>query len=328
MKKYTKEEIRKANEADLVELLLFLGVSLKKSGREFELAEHDSCKISRFRGFYWHSQGFGGGVIDFLMSGAAVPTIPKMSFLESMETVFNFLGIKKEGIARITENKENKHIVNKGVPREHPKKEKKGKFQLPKRAGSNARLFAYLVKTRGISPKIIKTLINAGLIYESVNHNVVFIGNKNEGGKIVPAFAQERGTNTNIEKRFVHTVDYSDFRHTFMIEGVEGTGVVYVFESPIDAISYIDINKKEMFTDTYLSLCGTSLQGLNDFLARQDDIKNIVICVDNDNGGKKLAAKIKDTYESSYTIKTHLPKHKDWNEDLTRKRKKEKEIHL
>lgn len=46
MKQYTKEQIDKANETELVPFLMGLGERFKKSGKEFRWMTHDSVTVN------------------------------------------------------------------------------------------------------------------------------------------------------------------------------------------------------------------------------------------------------------------------------------------
>ncbi|MFR8295145.1 MAG: toprim domain-containing protein [Ruminococcus sp.] len=66
-----------------------------------------------------------------------------------------------------------------------------------------------------------------------------------------------------------------------------------------------------------LSLSGTSDVALQSYLQRYPEIKNIVLCLDNDEAGRNGIAKINEKYADRYNITVHVPKlGKDYNETL------------
>ena len=68
-----------------------------------------------------------------------------------------------------------------------------------------------------------------------------------------------------------------------------------------------------------LSLSGTSDVALQSYLQRYPEIKNIVLCLDNDEAGRNGIAKVNQKYADRYSITVHVPKlGKDYNETLVR----------
>ena len=63
---YTKEQIDRANQTDLVSFLQAQGEQLERAGQEYRWKRHDSLTVRENR-WYRHSQSKGGGPIDFVM---------------------------------------------------------------------------------------------------------------------------------------------------------------------------------------------------------------------------------------------------------------------
>ena len=80
---YTKEQIDRANAVRLESFLAHQGEALLKSGNEHRWKAHDSLTI---RGNKWflHSEGKGGGPIDFVMEfyGKTFPEAVEMLIME------------------------------------------------------------------------------------------------------------------------------------------------------------------------------------------------------------------------------------------------------
>lgn len=87
--KYSEEQIASANNVDLVRFLTDRGERFKKSGREVRWTTHDSVTIKDNQWFR-HSQGKGGGPIDFLME------FYEKTFPEAMEMLLEETGILLE----------------------------------------------------------------------------------------------------------------------------------------------------------------------------------------------------------------------------------------
>ena len=75
---YTKEQIDRANQTDLVSFLQAQGEQLERAGQEYRWKRHDSLTVRENR-WYRHSQSKGGGPIDFVMEFYG------KSFLEAVE---------------------------------------------------------------------------------------------------------------------------------------------------------------------------------------------------------------------------------------------------
>lgn len=157
-------------------------------------------------------------------------------------------------------------------------------------------------------------------------HNCVFIGYDENN---VPQYANMRGTNS--EHPFKQDVIGSNKEYAFKMNENLNTDTVYVFEAPIDAISYASIIKmgggdwKEL---SYLSLGGLTDNALDTYLSSHNNIKNIMFCIDNDaaadiaaNGktdryGKHQPGLLENYRNRGYHIERILSAQKDWNEEL------------
>lgn len=82
---YTKEQIDRANQTDLVSFLQAQGEQLERAGQEYRWKRHDSLTVRENR-WYRHSQSKGGGPIDFVMEFYG------KSFLEAVEMLIGERG--------------------------------------------------------------------------------------------------------------------------------------------------------------------------------------------------------------------------------------------
>jgi hypothetical protein len=146
----------------------------------------------------------------------------------------------------------------------------------------------------------------------------------------MPRLGIQRGTATNI--KFQGDVAYSDKNYPFVLEGESGR--LYAFEAPIDALSLASILKMKGYAwkqDTYLVLDGLSPIGLDSYLARNPQIKQIIFCTDNDAAGQSVFADKVDAVTGEvtrqgfinrymargYSVGVFPPCGKDFNDDLT-----------
>jgi hypothetical protein len=175
------------------------------------------------------------------------------------------------------------------------------------------RAFAYLTKERCIDPEIVSHFAQAKKIYEDADyHNVVFVGHDETGAA---RFACKRGTNSYAASGFRRDVSGSDKRYAFHHTGTGST--VYVFEAPIDMLSYISLHKQNWHADSYIALGGVSPAALNHFLEHQTGIREVCICTDNDRAGQEAVQRIgRDLQNRGYEVSAYLPYYKDWNQQL------------
>jgi hypothetical protein len=227
-----------------------------------------------------------------------------------------------------------------GTAPEPPPREFNDSLPLPAPYTNNNRVMAYLCKTRGLDPDIVRGLIKYGKIYETVQswnkekqryedtpyHNAVFVAYDKEGR---PQNAFLRGTISLAGKPFKRDVDGSNKSYPFTLSGRPSSDRVFCFESAIDAVSHACISKMngEDWRDSYrLSLGGTSFLGLDRFLTDNPQVSNIVVCLDNDATGNRRSEKLSDEYTGRcYTVERQTPVYKDFNEDLLYLRQQEQE---
>lgn len=288
---FTKEKIEKANNIDLINYVRQRGLQLKPKGKRALHAKGygglyffiDNNK------FYQFSTDVGGGIIDFVMN------FENKTFNEAVETLIGAIDITPVKI------KNNRVIIE------------KGDLLLPERAENTKRIEWYLTKIRGIDKEVVRVLIMENKIYQAKDiGNYVFVAYSKDG---VARHCSIRGT--YLDASFRMDVANSDKGYSFHMEGCSDK--VFVFESPIDAMSHATITKIygcDYKDDHRISLGGVSDIGLERFLKNTPHIKHVTLCLDNDEAGFKAMDKIIHKYKSSYKVKVQLPNNKDFNEDL------------
>lgn len=292
---FTEEQKVIANSVDLADFLRLRGEKLERAGREYKLVysdgsgSHDSITIS---GSTWfdHKNQVGGGAIKFMQHhyGMDFPT-----------AVQELLG---------------QRITPLPIPqRKAVQFEKPKKFELPTANENMHRVFAYLIKQRFIAPNIISFFAKNHTLYEDkAHHNAVFVGVDADG---VPRQAHKRGTAT-FGKSFRQTVEGSDTKYSFSHFGKSEK--LFVFEAPIDMLSYLTLNPQDWQNHSYIAMNGVYENAVLTALKGHLNLSEIVICTDNDVGGIDAADRLKDVLrENNYeNISRILPKNKDFNEDL------------
>lgn len=195
-------------------------------------------------------------------------------------------------------------------------KEEKKPFELPEPNKSMKQIFAYLLKARFLDRDVVKYFVNQGLIYESAEyHNCVFVG-VDKNGKA--RHAHKRGTYT-LGDSFKGNVESVEAEYSFHHTGTSNT--IYVFEAPIDMLSYISLHKENWTEHSYVSLCSVSDRALIQMLKDNPQINKICLCLDNDLEGIDSDYRIRHNLNQiGYTDVTFIrPKYKDWNEILKAK---------
>ena len=150
------------------------------------------------------------------------------------------------------------------------------------------------------------------LLYEDADyHNAVFVGTDEDG---VPRHAHKRSANS-FGKAFRLNVEGCDPHHSFHHIGRDES--LYVFEAPIDMLSYITLHPEGWQSHSYVACCGTSIQPVLKLLERQPQINTVLLCLDNDEAGHLASRRMKEQLAERYTVERLIPAHKDWNDDLT-----------
>ena len=218
---YTQEQIDRANQADLVSFLQSQGEQLTRAGNEYRWKRHDSLTV-RGNKWYRHSQSKGGAPIDFVMEFFG------KSFTEAVEMLTG-----EKGAA---------------PPLDRPSPAPLSDFRLPPRSTDNRIARNYLTAARRIDEDVTGFFFATGDIYEeAAHHNAVFVGRDEDG---VPRYAHQRGTAGS----FRLDVKGSDKAFNFCYRG-EGERL-FVFEAPVDLLSFLCLFKKDWQKQSYLSLGG------------------------------------------------------------------------
>lgn len=178
------------------------------------------------------------------------------------------------------------------------------------------RVFAYLIKQRFIASEVITHFAKQHTLFEDKEyHNAVFVGLDENG---VPRQAHKRSTST-FGNSFRQTIEGSDTRYSFAHFGESGK--LFVFETPIDMMSFLTLYPKDWQKHSYIAMNGVYENAVLTALKNHANLSEIVLCVDNDEGGIEAVDRLKDILaENGYTdVKRLAPKYKDWNEVLKAK---------
>ena len=276
---YTQAQIDRANTVSLEDFLRTQGETLIKSGREYRWKEHDSLTV---RGNKWfrHSQSKGGYPIDFVMEfyGKSFPEAVQLLTGESAE------GQSEASTAPPTA------------------------FHLPLHNRTADRAIQYLTESRGLNKTLVEAFLLSGDIYEDAKrHNVVFVGRDRSG---TPRYAHVRGT----ADPFRQDIAGSDKSYPFRYEG--NGNQLFVFEAPIDLLSFICLYPQDWKNRSYLALGGVSGKALDRFLSERKDTQKVFLCLDSDTAGSEACTRLAQSIPSEIAVIRLVPARKDWNDVL------------
>ena len=302
---YTDEQKYLANTVDLVSLLERQGEKLKREGHEYRWTSgHDSVTI-RGNEWYQHSAERGGYPVSFCMKFFGLDYQESMNFLLGGDA------------PRIEYTK----------PPPEPKE-----FILPEANHTMRRMYAYLIKQRGIDSEVISEFVHQRKLFEDAEyHNTVFVG-MDENGEA--KWAAKKSTNS-FGQGYRGNVSGSDKRYSFNHAG--GGNSLFVFEAPIDMMSYITMYPSDWKEQSYISLDGVATMPLLHFLSQNPQIADVYLCLDNDPAnpehpdkgfaGQKANERIgKILAELGLRVSVLTPELKDWNEDLLNQKSISQEV--
>ena len=292
---FTDEQKYRANNVDLAGFLSRQGEKLIASGREKRLASDHSITV-RGNEWYDHAVEKGGYAIDF---------VRRFYNLSFPEAVTMLLGGEQGQSYQ---------------PADQKKQEPPKPFVLPSAHTDMRRVYAYLVKSRLIDREVVSFFAKQKLLYESSEkskdgtkeyHNAVFVGYDENG---IARHAHKRGLYTE-GKGFKGNVDGCHPAYSFHYTGTDN--MLFVFEAPIDMLSYITLHPQNWQDHSYVALCGVGGQAMMKILELNPQLQEVTLCLDNDEAGHKASERLKNQLaESGCQNRRIISREKDWNEDL------------
>ena len=94
-------------------------------------------------------------------------------------------------------------------------------------------------------------------------------------------------------------------------------GLLYVFEAPMDLLSFLTLYPDRWQEHSYVALCGTGGQAVCWMLEQHPSLQSVVLCLDHDEPGQTAARRLQEELQGAgYHSGILLPVHKDWNDDL------------
>lgn len=296
---FTAQQKEQARTTNIADILRSQGESVKREGQSYAWI-NDGEKIS-IKGNLWYDQYTqeGGDAIDFAR---------RFFNCESYPEAVKFL----VGENAVTIKADHSDYKTKQKP-----------FLLPQANADMRRVYAYLMLHRGIDREVIHAFAHEHLLYEEANyHNCVFVGCDENG---TPRHAHKRGTTSN--STFKCNESGSDPLYSFHWKGTSDR--LYIFEAPIDMLSYITMHKERWQDHNYVALCSVAPHAAMKMIERDPNIKKAILCLDNDQAGNAACERICELLRRvhpSIEVYRQAPIHKDFNEDLTANESDESEV--
>ena len=292
MEEYTREQIQRADDTDLYVFLSGRGEQFKRCGKEYRWLRHDSVMINKNE-WYRFSQNKGGHAIDFMKEFYG------LSFAEAVKELLGEEGAGDTNRRTAKEDAGRQKVCPIPLPG----------LELPERNESCEIARKYLIEQRKLSEQLVDQMIAKGDIYESKNyHNVVFVGRDKEQN---PRYAAMRGIDEN---RYRGEARGSEKAYGFGHIGTDEK--LFVFESPVDLLSYITAVPEEWEKHSYISLGGLSEKAMKRMYTEYPHIHSIYLCLDNDEPGNERCRQFVSLIPEKLSVYRLEPVKKDWNECL------------
>ena len=285
---FTPQEKETARNADIAEMLERQGERLKRSGSEYEWGEGSERVTIRGNLWYHQYEQKGGNAVSF------VQKFMDKTYVEAMKFILG------DGAGE----------VKRAEAKSETEKEKK-EFEPPELNEEPRRAYAYLNVRRGIPKEILVPFFRMKLIGETKKYgNAAFMGYDGKGNL---KHVNLRGTQTN--STFKGNATGSSPEYSFHYVGKSEK--LYLFEAPIDMLSFIAMKADGWQEHSYAACCGVGDKVLFQTLKDNPHIKNVVLCLDNDSAGRAAEEKIAEKLKKiGIGCATEIPQRKDWNEDL------------
>lgn len=302
---FTQEQIETADRVGIAEILDANGERHIRHGHERKWERHDSL-IFQGSKWYRHSAGEGGGAIRFC------ERFLNMEFADAVRYLLEGFG---SGCLP-DDAGQGRHGGESDEARDRGERQ----LILPKRNDRMKNMYRYLCGRRRIDREVVSFFVREGSLYESAErHNAVFVGLDEKG---MPKSAHLRGTEDQGGRKFRMTAEGSDSCYGF---GYMGAGErLYVFEAPIDLLSFLSLYRADWEQNSYLALNGVCGNALHKALEGHQNLRTAILCLDADEAGEKACARlygeIMERYggdeERNVEVRRLRSSLKDWNDDL------------
>lgn len=313
-----------ASAADIAQLAPHFGLELVRCGRGFRHREYDSLKIS---GNLWKRWSGKTGVLGQYTKGRTIQLIQEYTGLPFRKAVLEIAAHADPALyARATgstglrlpleeRSRRAQQTIGDRIMDAAEKEKRSDPFRLPARSRCAEDVFQYLTEERHLDPEIVKRELTQGRLYQDTRKNCVFVGYDEHG---LPAFGATRATQ---RASVAPKMDVRGSRKEYSWRAVppHPSGTVFVFESPIEAMSYMSILRQEgqdWERSAYLSLGGVAPAALTNYLRGAPQTKTVYVCLNNDEAGRAGAAKLLALAGDTGLVLLPGKEGSDWNDAL------------
>lgn len=318
-----------AKSVSILDIAAMTGYTLVKRGNYWSFKEHDSVVIDTKKNIFYHnSQHLCGDPIKMLQH------FNNLSYKDAVNTILDSVGYSKDNFNKKQLKKRRFDNVD----------DVKKSFVLPDVATDvNGAIYTdkvedFLINTRKLSPNVVKDFIDNGRLYQqSIRQRnfkkglfrscCCFVGYPTGKNDCSPNFCERRTITPVQGKKKTLTVPASDWKHGFYINNNKKTMVLT--EGILDSMAIMTLLEQQGLDYKkydYLALIGTNKTNcLVTILKEQPHIKNIIISLDNDEGGEKSIEATIELLKSNFPhirYVINIPQeYKDYNDVLMGKKR-------
>lgn len=284
-------------QVDVLDYMRGLGYHPVKSGSHYwKLEEHDSFVYDEVKkAVHWNSHGVHGSIIDLYMDINGCDRSAAITALR----------------ARLWSEPQKRQPAPSVPPPPKAPPERKD-FVLPEKDPGNwRRVYAYLLKTRGLDHHVVKWLAASNIIYPDARGNLVYVSQYQD-------YAAKKGTGSHYRS----VVEGGNYTARFCMNFSPQATKLIVSEAFIDAASFASLLQRHdlNFLDyAYLSLESCYEGPLQGALQKLPALQTIYLAQDSDAGGMKSRQRCRALLEKegfSGRVIDKIPLSKDWNEEL------------
>jgi hypothetical protein len=292
-KKYIEPKVlEEYRNYDCIKFLECLKFNIIKLSYNYTKAKNDIFNFTIKNNYYYDNNTCKNdkGVLNLIMYIYKIDMHKAVKFIKNNKNkyVFSFFSFGNNN--KIFSNEFKKYNIKKQNP-----------LELPEIVEKNIeKVKEYLICKRYINRNIVNSLIKEKRIYSDKYSNCIFT---NESY----TFCSIRGTSTNKYVSCRGVPDYIIYKRNIKMD-------LYLFESPIDTLSYMTLNPDK--DGVFISTNGSMM--INNFKKYEiQTYNNLYLCLDNDKQGNIYYNNIMQAFKN-YKINIIRIKsnYKDFNEDL------------